>query len=335
MAEPLLQIRDLRIGIRRGADVGYAVDGISYDLHDNETLGIVGESGSGKSLHILGLLGLLPTGLFVASGEIRFAGRDLLKMTPQALRDVRGSEIGIVFQDPMTSLNPVLTVGRQIAEVLVRHRAISWLSARSRAQELLELVGIPDAARRMRDFPFQFSGGMRQRVMIAIALACSPRLLIADEATTALDVTIQAQVIDLIRSLKRRFGMAVLWITHDIGVVAGFADTVQVMYAGRIQERGPVRSVFYNTASAYTWSLLRSLPRPDQVAIEPLYQIPGQPSDPFHPAAGDPFAARNPFATPRCLTEPPPLRPVGDTPGHEVAAWYDLAAATGTARRAP
>lgn len=324
MAEPLLQIRNLKIGIRLGEDRGYPVNDISYDLRENETLGVVGESGSGKSLHILAMLGLLPQGLTVESGEIIFAGRDLLKADAKELRNIRGNEIGVVFQDPMTSLNPVLTIGRQISEVLVRHKRLDWASARRKGQELLELVGIPNAERRMRSFPFQFSGGMRQRVMIAIALACEPRLLIADEATTALDVTIQAQVIDLIRSLKERFGMSIIWITHDIGVVAGFADTVQVMYAGQIMERGPVRSVFYNTANSYTWSLMKSLPRPDQVAEEALYQIPGQPPNPFRPATGDPFAERNPFATERCFTERPPLRPVGDVAGHEVAAWYDL-----------
>lgn len=324
MVEPLLQIRNLKIRIQHGEERGYPVNDVSYDLCANETLGIVGESGSGKSMHVLAMLGLLPRGLIVESGEILFAGRDLLKMSPQELRNVRGNDIGVVFQDPMTSLNPVLTIGRQISEVLVRHRRLDWTTARSKARELLELVGIPDAERRMRSFPFQFSGGMRQRVMIAIALACEPRLLIADEATTALDVTIQAQVIDLIRSLKDRFGMSILWITHDIGVVAGFAETVQVMYAGQIMERGPVRSVFYNTANAYTWSLLRSLPRSDQAADEPLYQIPGQPPNPFRLARGDPFADRNPFATPRCFEERPVLRPVGDVEGHEVAAWYDL-----------
>lgn len=324
MAEPLLQFRNLKIRVQLGKERGYPVNDISYDLPQNETLGIVGESGSGKSLHVLALLGLLPPGLTLESGEILFAGRNLLTMSAQQLRSVRGNEIGVVFQDPMTSLNPVLTIGRQISEVLVRHKRLDWASARSKARDLLELVGIPDAERRLRSFPFQFSGGMRQRVMIAIALACEPRLLIADEATTALDVTIQAQVIDLIRSLKDRFGMSVLWITHDIGVVAGFADTVQVMYAGQIVERGPVNSVFYNTANAYTWSLLKSLPRADQVAAEALYQIPGQPPNPFRPAKGDPFAERNPFATARCFEERPPLRAVGDVAGHQVAAWYDL-----------
>lgn len=333
MVTPLLQIRNLKIGINRGQERGYPVNDISYDLHENETLGVVGESGSGKSMHILAMLGLLPRGLFVESGEILFGGRDLLKMSAAEMRNVRGNEIGVVFQDPMTSLNPVLTIGRQVAEALVRHKRLDWAAARSRATELLELVGIPDAARRMKSFPFQFSGGMRQRVMIAIALACEPKLLIADEATTALDVTIQAQVIDLIRSLRERFGMSVLWITHDIGVVAGFADTVQVMYAGQIMERGPVRSVFYDTANAYTWSLLKSLPRADQSAVEPLYQIPGQPPNLFRPAKGDPFAERNPYATEKCFTERPPMRAVGDVEGHEVAAWYDLKASIAEAGR--
>jgi peptide/nickel transport system ATP-binding protein/oligopeptide transport system ATP-binding protein len=243
------------------------------------------------------------------------------------LRDVRGGDIGFIFQDPMTSLNPVLTVGRQIAEPLRRHRGLSARAASARAAELLDLVGIRDPLRRLGQFPHEFSGGMRQRVMIAMAIACEPKLLIADEPTTALDVTVQGQILDLVGDLKRKLGMTMIWITHDMGVVASLADTAQVMYGGRIMERGPVRSIFRDPRSAYTWSLLRSLPHLERAPGGRLQQIPGQPPNLFAMPPGDPFAPRNPFATERCWREAPPLRPVshGD-PAHQVAAWYDLRA---------
>jgi peptide/nickel transport system ATP-binding protein/oligopeptide transport system ATP-binding protein len=295
-------------------------------VRPGETLGIVGESGSGKTIHVLAMLGLLPAPPGrVAAGEVIFAGQDLLRLSPSALRDVRGGQIGIIFQDPMAALNPVLTVGRQIAEPLRRHKGLSRRQALARAEELLAMVGIPDPRRRLSQFPHEFSGGMRQRVMIAIAVACEPRLLIADEPTTALDVTVQAQILELVSGLQRRLGMTMIWITHDIGVVAGLADRVQVMYGGRIMERGPVRDVFRTPRSAYTWSLLRALPHAERAAHGRLQQIPGVPPDPFDPPPGDPFAPRNPFATERCFREPPPLRPVpGGAPDHLVAAWYDL-----------
>lgn len=322
----LLEVKNLSVALNTEQGIGRAVSDVSYGLRRGETLGIVGESGSGKSLHVLAMLGLLPRAAEVTSGQVLFEGADLLRLTSRQLCDVRGRSIGMIFQNPMTSLDPVMPVGRQVAEVLVRHKGLSWQRALNRVIELLELVGITDAGRRVRQYPHQFSGGMRQRVMIAIALACEPSLLIADEATTALDVTVQAQVLDLVRDLKERLGTAVIWITHDMGVVAGIADTVQVMYGGSIMERGPVRAVFHNPCSAYSWSLLKSLPRFDQEQRDRLYQIAGQPPSPFALPPGDPFAPRNPFATVRCATERPPLRDVGDVPEHQVAAWYDLPA---------
>ena len=323
---PLLQVRNLTVAFETSGGIVHAVNEVSYTLEEGETLGIVGESGSGKSVHALAMLGLIPCppGRIVA-GEVIFEGRDLLRLSETELRDLRGGRIGFVFQDPMTSLNPVLTVGRQLIEELTRHLGLSTRAARDRAVELLDLVGIADPARRINQYPHQFSGGMRQRVMIAIGVACNPKLLIADEATTALDVTVQAQVLDLARDLKRRLGTTIIWITHDMGVVAGLADTVQVMYGGRIMERGPVRSIFKDPRSAYTWGLLRSLPRAERRAEGRLYQIPGQPPDLTAMPVGDPFAQRNPFATERCFREVPPLRDVaGGASGHQVAAWYDL-----------
>ncbi|MCX8997302.1 ABC transporter ATP-binding protein [Rhizobiaceae bacterium BDR2-2] len=329
MGTPLLEVRNLSVVFDTPAGTVHAVNDVSYMLHEGETLGIVGESGSGKSVHALAMLGLVPCppGRVVA-GQVLFQGRDLLAMSERELRDIRGSRIGFVFQDPMTALNPVLTVERQLTEPLIRHQKLSRSAARRRAVELLALVGIPHPEERIGQYLFQFSGGMRQRVMIAIGIACNPRLLIADEATTALDVTVQAQVLDLVRDLKDRFGTTVIWITHDMGVVAGLADTVQVMYGGRIMERGPVDAIFHQPHSAYTWGLLRSLPHGQARSQRRLYQIPGQPPDLLVPPKGDPFAPRNEFATPRCFDEVPLLRPVpGSVEGHLVAAWYDLPAA--------
>ncbi len=325
---PLLEVRNLTVAFDTPSGTVHAVNDVSYTLEEGETLGIVGESGSGKSVHALSMVGLIatPPGRIVR-GEVIFNGRDLLKLSQRELFDLRGKEIGFVFQDPMTSLNPVLTIERQIAEPLRRHFGMSTSQARARVIELLELVGIPDAARRARQYPHEFSGGMRQRVMIAIGISCNPKLLIADEATTALDVTVQAQILDLVRELKRKTGTTVIWITHDMGVVAGLADTVQVMYGGRIMERGPVRSVFHDPRSAYTWGLLKSLPHGGRRGVNRLYQIPGNPPDLTKEPVGDPFAPRNPFATERCKSETPPLVDAADsTPGHRVAAWYDLRA---------
>ncbi|MBS4429299.1 ABC transporter ATP-binding protein [Pectobacterium punjabense] len=324
----LLEVKNLTVAFDTARGPVQAVNNVSYSLKQGETLGIVGESGSGKSVHALAMTGLIasPPGRIV-SGEVLFNGRDLLKLSKREMLDLRGKEIGFVFQDPMTSLNPVLTVGRQIAEPLRRHLGLSAQAARSRVVELLEVVGIPSPHRRLDHYPHEFSGGMRQRVMIAIGVACNPKLLIADEATTALDVTIQAQIVDMVRGLKEKMGTTVIWITHDMGVVAGLADTVQVMYGGRIMERGPVEAIFSDPRSAYTWGLLKSLPTQARRGSGRLYQIPGNPPDPSSLPLGDPFAPRNPFATARCLNEVPPLLPVaGSVPGHQVAAWYDLPA---------
>ena len=327
-APNLLDVQGLTVVFSRGDRIAHAVNDVSYTVRQGETLGIVGESGSGKSVHALAMLGLVPAppGRVVA-GQVLFGGRDLLALSPAELRDVRGGQIGFVFQDPGTALNPVLTIGRQIAEPLRRHRGLTRRQALARAEELLALVGIPHPRARLGQFAHEFSGGMRQRVMIAIAICCEPRLLIADEATTALDVTVQAQILELVGELKQRLGMTVIWITHDMGVVAGLADRVQVMYGGRIMERGPVRSVFHDPRSAYTWSLLRSLPHAERAPDGRLQQIPGQPPDLFDQPVGDPFAPRNPFATERCFREVPPLAPVrGGAPDHLAAAWYDLPA---------
>ncbi|MBX9932822.1 MAG: ABC transporter ATP-binding protein [Methylobacterium sp.] len=324
----LLEVRDLAVAFETRGGMIHAVNGVSYALETGETLGIVGESGSGKSVHVLAMLGLIPKPPGrIARGEVVFQGRDLLALPDKALRKVRGGEIGFVFQDPMSSLNPAMTVAAQIVEPLRIHLGLAGAAARRRARELLDLVRIPDAGSRLDQYPHEFSGGQRQRVMIAIAIACKPKLLIADEATTALDVTIQAEIIALVRELKREIGMAIIWITHDLGVVAGIADTVQVMYAGRILERGPVDDIFSDPRSAYTLGLLRSLPDLGvrDVRRLRLQPIEGTPPDMRLPPAGDPFAPRNRYATPRCFLEAPPLSQApGAAPGHLVAAWYDL-----------
>jgi peptide/nickel transport system ATP-binding protein/oligopeptide transport system ATP-binding protein len=324
-----MEVRDLVTRFYTQEGIVYAVNGVGYDLHEGETLGIVGESGSGKSVHALSIMGLIPIPPGkIESGSVMFQGRDLLKLSKEKMRLVRGSEIAMIFQDPMTSLNPVLTIGTQITEALKLHMGMNNTQAENRAVELLDMVGIPDARRRLKNYPHQFSGGMRQRVMIAIGLSCNPKLLIADEPTTALDVTIQAQIIELVKQLKEELGMAMIWITHDLGVVAGIADTIQVMYAGRIVERGPIKAVFEEPRNAYTLGLLHSLPRLDQRGGGRLVQIEGSPPDMRIEPKGDPFAPRNPlYRTEQCLTETPPLRQVeGGVDGHMVAAWYDLKA---------
>lgn len=321
----LMDVRNLVVRFYTQEGIVYAVNDISYTLNEGETLGIVGESGSGKSVHALSVMGLIPSPPGkVEGGEVYFEGRDLLKLSKEQMRLVRGKEIAMIFQDPMTSLNPVLTIGTQITESLKLHLGMNEAQSRRRAAELLDLVGIPDAAKRLNDYPHQFSGGMRQRVMIAMGLSCNPKLLIADEPTTALDVTIQAQIIELVKQLKKEFNMAIIWITHDLGVVAGLADKVCVMYGGRISEFGPTKAVFQDTRSAYTLGLLRSLPRLDG-SNERLVQIEGSPPDMRRMPVGDPFAPRNRYATERCFQEMPPLVPVqGGNSEHYVAAWYDL-----------
>lgn len=326
-APALLEVENLTVTFRTPKGPARVVRDLSYRLEAGETLAVVGESGSGKSVHALAIAGLLdPKAATIESGSVRLDGQDLLTLSPTDLQRLRGSRIGFVFQDPLRSLNPLMSIGRQIAEPLRLHLGLSVSHARRRCIELLERVGIDRPEARLRAYPHQLSGGQRQRVMIAIAIACGPGLLIADEATTALDVTVQAQIVDLVKSLTRDLGLATIWITHDLGVVARLADTVQVMYAGLILERGAVDDVFYDPRNAYTLGLLRSLP--EHAVGRRLSAIPGQPPSPVDLPAGDPFAPRNPYATDRCGREAPPLLQAPDAaPGHLVAAWYDLPAA--------
>jgi oligopeptide transport system ATP-binding protein len=313
---PVLNVQGLKTVFRtRGGDV-HAVNDVSFSVAQGELLGVVGESGSGKSVTMMSLIGLLPSPpADVQRGTVMFDGQDLLKVDEETLRRVRGGQIGFVFQDPMTSLNPVFTVGFQIMEPLREHKGMDRRSARTRARELLELVGIPDAERRLDDYPHQFSGGMRQRVMIAIALACDPQLLIADEPTTALDVTIQAQILELMKELRAKLGMAVIWITHDLGVIAGIADRVMVMYGGQVVEEAPVRELFGNPRHPYTRALLTTVPSVRKERARRLTVIEGQP--PMLGAAPDActFRDRCPVAFETCARMNPQLYPVGDRHG--------------------
>ena len=320
---PVLSVRDVRTRFRtQGGGVVHAVNGIGFDLHAGELLGVVGESGSGKSVTMLSLLRLLPMPpAEIVSGQALLDGEDLLALDPARLRRVRGAKVGFIFQDPMASLNPVLSVGYQLTEPLRTHLGVSRRAARRRAAELLEGVGIPAAESRLGDFPHQFSGGMRQRVMIAMALACDPKVLIADEPTTALDATIQAQILDLLQRLRRERGMAIVWITHDLGVVAGLADRVMVMYGGQAVEHADVRSLYARPQHPYTRSLLRALPKLEGGDGERLASIPGQPPTLTHAPDACTFAPRCAHAFARCREENPALAPV--MAGHEVACWYD------------
>ena len=298
-----------------------AVNGVSFSLEEGETLGVVGESGCGKSVTMLSVLRLIPNPPGeITQGTVLFNGQDILKMEDETLRQIRGIRISMIFQDPMTSLNPVLTINRQVSEKMQFHLAMDEEEARKRTIELLEVVGIPSAADRVNDYPHQFSGGMRQRVMIAMALACDPEILIADEPTTALDVTIQAQIIDLVTRLQREFGMAVIWITHDFGVVARIADRINVMYAGYIIERARVKELYANPQHPYTLGLLGSIPRLDDVSMEELYSIEGLPPTLLNLPPGCPFAERCLNAVQQCIQENPPLIPTS-TIGHESACW--------------
>jgi oligopeptide transport system ATP-binding protein len=322
---PLLEVRDLTVRFYILDGVVHAVNGISYTLGEGQTLGIVGESGCGKSVSALSVMGLIPQppGKIIA-GQILHRGQNLLALSEEEVEQIRGKEIAMIFQDPMTSLNPVLTIGRQIGETLVVHLGMGWEEARRQVVKLLELVGIPRAADRYDDYPHQFSGGMRQRAMIAMALACNPGILIADEPTTALDVTIQAQIVDLVKNLRDEIGMAVIWITHDLGVVAGLAENVIVMYAGFIVERGSVDDIYGDPRHPYTLALLSSLPRVDRTSGEKLATIPGLPPDLLGLPPGCPFTPRCAYAVERCRQENPRLEPVGL--GHEIACWVDVTA---------
>jgi oligopeptide transport system ATP-binding protein len=316
----LLEIKNLTTRFYTQDGVVQAVNGISYDINPGETVGVVGESGCGKSVSMLSVMRLIPDPPGkIEAGEVIFNGRDLLRVRDDEMRRVRGKDIAMVFQDPMTSLNPVLTVGFQITEALKLHQKVDDGTARRQAAELLSLVGIPNAEERLDDYPHQFSGGMRQRAMIAMALSCNPQLLIADEPTTALDVTIQAQIIDLVKRLQEQLGMAVIWITHDLGVVARITERVIVMYAGYIIEDAPVKKLYGSPRHPYTIGLLGSLPRLDEAPGTKLMSIPGQPPDLVALPDGCPFAPRCDYTAERCHQENPMLEFVGAD--HSVACW--------------
>lgn len=319
--EPLLKIKNLKTRFHTEDGIVNAVNGVSYSMDAGEILGVVGESGCGKSVHALSIMRLIPCPPGnIESGEVWLDDRDLLKISEAEMRHVRGAEIAMVFQDPMTSLNPVYTVGFQITEALMLHKNIDKLEARERARELLTLVGIPEAKKRLDNYPHQFSGGMRQRAMIAMALSCEPRLLIADEPTTALDVTIQAQIIDLVVRLQDQLGMAVMWITHNLGVVAELAHKINVMYAGYIIERGDTGDIYKRTRHPYTMGLLGSLPRLDEAPGTKLISIPGLPPDLVALPKGCPFYARCTYRVGQCLEEMPPLVEA-EGKEHTVACW--------------
>jgi oligopeptide/dipeptide ABC transporter ATP-binding protein len=317
----LLEVKSLTTQFATSHGIVRAVDGVSWDVAEGETVALVGESGCGKSVSALSIMRLVaePAGRIVA-GEIRFRGRDLLTLSEEEMRKVRGREIAMIFQEPMTSLNPVLTIGRQLTEGLEIHLGMSAADARRRAIELMNMVGIPDPERRLGQYPHQFSGGMRQRMMIAMALACDPALILADEPTTALDVTIQAQILELMKDLSRRLGVAMLVITHNLGVVARYADRVNVMYAGRIVERGTARALYRHPRHPYTVGLLGSVPRLDEPRRARLAPIEGQPPDLTRLPSGCSFAPRCRFRVDRCLTEAPTLQPVGGE-GHVTACF--------------
>ncbi len=321
-APKLLQVRDLKTKFYTVDGVVNALNGVSYSVDKGECLAIVGESGSGKTVGVLSILRLIqsPPGRIVG-GNVFFKGTDLLTLGDRALRDIRGGAIAFIFQDPMTSLNPVMRIGAQITENIRAHERLTRMQARAKAVELLAKTGIPTPAKRLDDFPHQFSGGMRQRVMIAMALSSSPQLIIADEPTTALDVTIQAQIVELVKKLQSELGTAVIWISHDLGVVARLADTVAVMYAGYIVEMAPVDELYARPAHPYTIGLLNSLPRLDARVKTKLQAIAGLPPNMLGELRGCPFVARCRFATQRCREENPVLAEVA--PAHSVACWHD------------
>jgi oligopeptide/dipeptide ABC transporter ATP-binding protein len=324
--KPILQVRGLSIRFKTQEGIVHAVNGVTFDLHEGETLAIVGESGSGKSVSMMSLLRLLPeSSAQLHAGEALFTDHDtttdLLKLSEEDMRDIRGARIGFIFQDPLSSLNPVLTVGQQISESLVEHLRLTENQARERATELLAHVGIPHARNRYGDYPHQFSGGMRQRVMIAIAIACGPSILIADEPTTALDVTIQAQIVDLVKQLRSELGMAVIWISHDLGVVAGMADRVLVMYGGQVAEQALVDALYEQPHHPYTIGLLGALPALDEAGAKRLINIKGSPPSLYQPPSHCPFAPRCGFVFDRCWQENPRLNTVAAA--HQVACFHD------------
>jgi oligopeptide transport system ATP-binding protein len=321
MSQPILEVKDLKVSFDTYAGEVQAVRGVSFTLNKGEVLAIVGESGCGKSVTAQTIMRLVPTPPSrIKSGSILFDGKtEITKLSDKQMEKVRGSEMGMIFQDPMTSLNPTMTIGKQITEGLIKHQRVSSKEAEKRAIELLTLVGISNPEGRIHQYPHELSGGMRQRVMIAIALACNPKLLIADEPTTALDVTIQAQIIELMKKLSEQTDASIIIITHDLGVVAEMAQRVLVMYAGKVVEQGTVDEVFYDPQHPYTWGLLRSIPRLDKMGKEDLVPIPGSPPDLFAPPKGCAFAARCPYAMQVCLEEDPEHTKLSAS--HSAACW--------------
>ena len=315
--EVILSVKDLRISFRAYGGKVQAVRGISFDLHRGETLAIVGESGSGKSVSIKAIMGILANNAIIEEGEILYAGKDLTKVKEDDFHEIRGKRIGLIFQDPLSALNPIMKIGKQITEVLRLNKKVTKEEAREKALELMRAVGIPDVERRFEQYPFQFSGGMRQRIVIAIALAGDPEILICDEPTTALDVTVQAKILELINQIKEQKNLSVIFITHDLGVVANMADRVNVMYAGKIVETGTSEEIFFAPAHPYTWALLSSMP--DLHTKERLLAIPGTPPNMIYPPKGDAFAARNQFAMRIDYEQEPPMFKITET--HAAATW--------------
>ncbi|MBL4931093.1 ABC transporter ATP-binding protein [Clostridium paridis] len=317
----LLEVKDLKTSFFTHVGEVKSVRGISFSLEKGEALGIVGESGCGKSVTMMSIMRLLQENGKITGGEVDFDGKNITKFNEKEMEKIRGNEMGMIFQDPMTSLNPVFTVGQQLTEHYIKHKKVSKAEADKKAIEMLNLVGIPSPEKRMKQYPHEFSGGMRQRVMIAMALICEPKLLIADEPTTALDVTIQAQILELMKKLKDELGTSIILITHDLGVVADVCSKINVMYGGLIVETGDVREIFYNPRHPYTWGLLGSVPNPKKLLKEKLTPIEGQPPDLLNPPAGCPFAARCKYAMKVCLENQPPLMEIGEN--HRAACWLN------------
>ena len=330
LGEALLEVQDLHTHFATGRGTVRAVDGVSFSLHRGTTLGIVGESGSGKTVLARTIMGLLPRSNVTRTGSIKYRGVELVGMTTDEMRHVWGTEMAMVFQDPLTALNPVVRIGRQLSEGLRFHLDMDKAEATETSIALLRSVGIPEPERRLQQYPFELSGGMRQRVIIAIALACGPKLLFADEPTTALDVTVQAQILNLLAEKQQERHMAMILVTHDLGVVAGRTDEIAVMYAGKVVEKAPTAALFSNIRMPYTEALMRSIPRMEEPSHTRLTAITGRPPDLAHPPAGCNFAPRCPYAQERCLTEEPPLQ-LGDKPDHVFACWYPAGTPEGKA----
>lgn len=316
MTEKVLDVKNLKIDFHTYAGDVKAIRNVSFHLNKGETLAIVGESGSGKSVTTRTIIGLLAKNAEIVGGEIDFHGKNLLATKEKDWRKIRGNEISMIFQDPMTSLDPTMKIGQQIAEPLIKHKGVSKKEAWKKALEMMKAVGIPDAEKRINQYPHQFSGGMRQRIVIAIALICEPEVLLADEPTTALDVTVQAEILDLMKDLQKKIGTSIIFITHDLGVVAGMADRVAVMYAGEILEYGSVDDIFYTPQHPYTWGLINSMPT---LESEELESIPGTPPNLLDPPKGDPFAPRNKYAMKIDAERKPPFFKVSET--HYAATW--------------